>query len=808
LHSKNRKEFNNGVQRVFFLCTLFVISLNFTASAVTVWDNGSGNGLWTTAANWNPDIVPDDNTTVIVDTLLGPTISSGTDANCLEIRVGSNSGTPTTMTMSAGSLSTTNWLMVGTENNSNQGVFILNGGTITCGQQGGGNGHLWIGYGASGRLEIYGGTINVTNRFGLAFAAGGNGRVLLYGGTITAGDFSMVDSGQSASIDITAGELIISGDKTTLIKTYIANGWITAYNGHPRASLNLDYDISNIGKTTLTATLSDLSKAWNPQPTGTWPQSSAVLQWSSGDGAVWHDVYFGTDLDDVNNAARLGGDLNGDGSVNTLDLSLLCQYWLYDPNGSEPYAGINEDDIGDWIDFSQMAQNWKADANETFRGNRTSNSFEVASLLPNTMYYWRVDEVSGKKKVKGDIWTLHTGINSSTLTGKVMCGYQGWFNAPADGSGRGWVHWGRAGFSPTNCTVDFWPDMTEYGADEKFLAPDFYDGNDHYVFSSYNRKTVLRHFKWMFQYGIDGVFLQRFAVSTTTELGLEHCNKVLTSCREGANTYGRAYAVMYDLSGLGAGGTQTVIDDWKFLVDSMKITRDPNDRAYLHHNGKPVVTVWGIGFNDDRQYTLSECLALVNFLKNDPNYGGNTVMIGVPSYWRTLNNDCVSDPMVHTIILAADIVSPWAVGRYASSAGVTNYANAVWLPDIAWCQTNNKEYLPVVFPGFSWYNMHYGSTPLNQIPRLGGQFLWDQVKAAVDAGSTMIYQAMFDEVDEGTAIFKVTNNPPRPGGADMFVTPSYDGIPLPSDEYLWLVGQAGRALRGELPLTSTRPARP
>jgi hypothetical protein len=71
----------------------------------------------------------------------------------------------------------------------------------------------------------------------------------------------------------------------------------------------------------------------------------------------------------------------------------------------------------------------------------------------------------------------------------------------------------------------------------------------------------------------------------------------------------------------------------------------------------------------------------------------------------------------------------------------------------------------------------------------------------------MIYVAMFDEVDEGTAIFKVTNNPPRPGGVDMFVTYDIDGYPLPSDEYLWLVGQACRGLRGEITVTPTRPAR-
>ena len=66
----------------------------------------------------------------------------------------------------------------------------------------------------------------------------------------------------------------------------------------------------------------------------------------------------------------------------------------------------------------------------------------------------------------------------------------------------------------------------------------------------------------------------------------------------------------------------------------------------------------------------------------------------------------------------------------------------------------------------------------------------------------MIYVAMFDEVDEGTAIFKCTNNPPV--GSSPFLT--YEG--LPSDHYLWLTGEGGRLLRGERPLLDTMPERP
>src|SRR6187401_1892064 len=54
------------------------------------------------------------------------------------------------------------------------------------------------------------------------------------------------------------------------------------------------------------------------------------------------------------------------------------------------------------------------------------------------------------------------GVDTSTLTRKVMCGYQGWFNCEGDGAQRGWVHWtkGKGAPSPANIKVDLWPDVS------------------------------------------------------------------------------------------------------------------------------------------------------------------------------------------------------------------------------------------------------------------------------------------------------------------------------------------------------------
>jgi hypothetical protein len=394
------------------------------------------------------------------------------------------------------------------------------------------------------------------------------------------------------------------------------------------------------------------------------------------------------------------------------------------------------------------------------------------------------------------------GVDRSTLTGKVMCGYQGWFAAPGDGSGRGWRHYPRRGqFKPGSCGIDLWPDVSDLDDDERYPSPfRLADGKVAHVFSSYNGKTVQRHFRWMQQYGIDGAFVQRFAVETLHAADLRHCNAVLSHCREGANRFGRCYAVMYDLSLLPRGGVRHVMEDWKLLVDRMRLGRDEKDHAYLRHDGEPVVAVWGVGFNDGRKYTLAECEQLVDFLKHDKQYGGCTVLVGVPTGWRTQDADSVPDERLHEVIARADVISPWTVGRYKSLEEVADHAERRWKGDREWCQEHRKDYLPVVFPGFSWHNSHPRAR-LDEIPRLKGQFLWRQYALAKKAGATMIYQAMFDELDEGTAIFKCTNDPPV--GENRFVT--LEG--LPSDHYLWLTGQGGKLLRGEIKASEEPPVR-
>ncbi len=72
----------------------------------------------------------------------------------------------------------------------------------------------------------------------------------------------------------------------------------------------------------------------------------------------------------------------------------------------------------------------------------------------------------------------------------------------------------------------------------------------------------------------------------------------------------------------------------------------------------------------------------------------------------------------------------------------------------------------------------------------------------------MIYVAMFDEVDEATAIYKVAPTAAKTPDQGYWLTLDADGYSLPSDWYLRLTGEAGKMLRKEIPVTPRIPKNP
>jgi hypothetical protein len=389
-----------------------------------------------------------------------------------------------------------------------------------------------------------------------------------------------------------------------------------------------------------------------------------------------------------------------------------------------------------------------------------------------------------------------------TLRGIHIAGYQGWFNCPGDGAiGVGWGHWFRGGSdskNPDSLAIDLWPDTAELGADERcptaFHLP---SGAPAFLFSDQNPKTVARHFAWMKQYGIDGVAMQRFVTGLARAELKRNYDTVLGNARAGAEANRRGFFVMYDISGMhGAAALAAIEQDWPHLTGELHLTDSP---AYIFDRGKPVVGVWGLGFKD-RDIDPEQASAIIRYFRtaNLP----ATVMGGVPVSWRNLGSDgrypdSRTEPQWAAVYRSLDVISPWSVGRFRDDAGADEFARLRLAPDLAETHQLGIEYMPVVFPG---YSRHHGAglsakSPLNLAPRRCGVFYQRQIDNAIKAGTHMLYTAMFDEINEGTAIFKLAGTVDQePIGTNLVVLDN-DGCPGElSDLYLDLAGQASRAL--------------
>jgi hypothetical protein len=384
-------------------------------------------------------------------------------------------------------------------------------------------------------------------------------------------------------------------------------------------------------------------------------------------------------------------------------------------------------------------------------------------------------------------------VDAATVRGKVMCGYQGWFRCPNDAAGMGWIHWSRDSrkISPDLLTFEMWPDLADYSAEERYPAPGFTypGGNQAELFSSDNARTVLRHFEWMQQYGIDGAWLQHFVVDLPGGPMAERYPsrlRVLEHVRTAANQTGRVWALSYDIAGMTADRIFDVLTtDWKKMVDEKVV----EDSRYLHQGGRPAVQIWGFYHGDPHNPMNPELASrLIDFFKTPGRYSA-FVLGGGDWDWRR-----EPDPEWTKLYGRLGAYSPWNIGNYVTDAsGVKHAATYYWADDQRECERLGMLWIPVVYPGFSWDNLQRQKPGTTLIARRGGQFLWEQLHALSNLGVDTVYVAMFDEVDEGTAIFKVTNAPPAQGHLV-----GYDGFP--SDWYLRLVGEAARRLREQQPV--------
>lgn len=382
-------------------------------------------------------------------------------------------------------------------------------------------------------------------------------------------------------------------------------------------------------------------------------------------------------------------------------------------------------------------------------------------------------------------------VDNSSYKGKAMFGYQGWFGHPDDKSPRpNYWHWGnmdRVGI--TSLSIDMLPDMREYCADERYeTAYTYANGDVVPVFSSGSRATVKRHMKWVRDYNTDGVWVQRFISEYNDRVVMAFRDSTTVFVKEGCEEYGRVFAIMYD--GI-AGRVNNIKKDWVHLVDNLELT---DSESYLNHNNRPIVALWGYTVRDDAP--VEELEELIEFFHNNPDSKYRaSIKLGVnDNFWK--KGDRWSNALAQV-----EVISPWSVGRYGNQGGYNNYEKNQLIPGKAWCEQRGILYVPVVFPGFGWYNLRNGNSQMNQIPRDGGNFFWLQAYGAVKNNVESVYFAMLDEVDESTAFFKTAENSSMSPAQENWLNLDADGYNLPSDWYLRCAGQAAQMLRGNFDLT-------
>jgi regulation of enolase protein 1 (concanavalin A-like superfamily) len=194
------------------------------------------------------------------------------------------------------------------------------------------------------------------------------GHLNMYGGTMDITDYVLVGTRDTWTvpdnqirIDIYKGKLILPADYTDTVNDWIARGIVKAYGmtpGLPGGSQIIIDTTTTPGRTIVTAIPETPPEASNPNPvnSATDVKRDPILSWRAGRYAAMHDIYFGTDFNDVNNA----------------DVSA---------------TGI-------------------------YKGRQSEPNYAPGTLEFNTSYYWRVDEVNDihpDKLWKGSVWSFTTG---------------------------------------------------------------------------------------------------------------------------------------------------------------------------------------------------------------------------------------------------------------------------------------------------------------------------------------------------------------------------------------------------------------
>jgi len=394
-------------------------------------------------------------------------------------------------------------------------------------------------------------------------------------------------------------------------------------------------------------------------------------------------------------------------------------------------------------------------------------------------------------------------VSNQTIQGLWITGYQAWFRTPNDGGqSPSWHHYFHGAPKVENWTMDYWADVSEYPEDSLTIIPDMYfeDGTPVYAYASIHPKVIDTHFKWMKEYDIDGVWLQYFTISNNAQ-NRENKNReeIIKMVAQAAAKYGRLWSISYDPASHDAA---TVYDDiishWKHLVDSGLTAQD----CYMNEQGLPVVQIWSFSGIQNPWIPINAEIGnkLINFFNQEGKYKAFLVA-GVNWDWGSIKDQEYQD-----MYAKLKAVIPWNVGNIARNEKQEAMSSmSFWRSDFERTEGRGTIWIPTVYPGFSWENLqrvrNNPESAANIAGRRKGEYLWEQLYKCSEIGATSLCLSMFDEVDEGTAFFKIETR-------DMSHLNLKNSDGMPADWWLRLVREAHKYQREGKPLPKEIPIKP
>jgi len=773
---------------------------SFSMGQVSVW-NPAANGItppatgnWNTAANWTGSAVATGKAVFNVANA-ATCILNDTRSLANELVMGDNGPGGTLILADGANLTVNSW--AATSYNDGGRLVVQDGATANF------NVKLFLGVSQAGvasgftsEFIMEGGTVNIGDALLTGLSYAGEGAVYgnetlhiqLDGGTVTAGRMEL----NWGTCDITHGTLVTRRDDRGYLGNFVANGRLTAFGGSGTVLMSYDpvADETTIWATETVLTTVDLvpddniAEGWyateSYQGRTVWvPANTSDRLFFSlpdyfpfivGERVYVRIEYFDTGRGRFFAEYDSASDAHADAEIHTRSSRVGSGEFVYSYQVFESplFAGRQ----GGGNDFRTQLL------------SSDGTPLRVASVQLSTVPY---DDEQLQYAASRPWLTPYAGpvkdfVDNTTLVGKVMTGYQGWFAAPNDPRDKGWNHWGRnsgSDIDPTQITIDQWPYFDDYNPDRLYStgALSLQDGRPAYLFSSRDPETVQRHFRWMRKYGIDGVYLQRFV--NRNESGAYGASEfVLNNVREAANKEGRVWAIEYDISSLDQDDPFGVItNDWNFLVDEVGILEDPR---YIHEGGQPVLFIWGFSV-EGRPFTSTQANQIVDWFAAHGLY----LIGGVGADWRSKGD-------WHDHYQRYDQLLGWMEDNRTDLVNQKNQL-ASW----------GMKILPHAWPGFSWHNLKQ-LTPIQQYTaRNGGDFYWDRLYNAVYCGADQIFLGMFDEYDEGVAIMPMIDNHPAPHTAWGYYIDNEGNDPF---WYLQLSSAAHEMLDGFRSLSSSTPA--